>query len=722
VDPDRWASLKAHFEKAADLPPEERAEYVRRLEESDPEMGAWLQDMLQHGSTESADTETAGPADHPVRAFRVGEVLDDRFEIEEFLGEGGAGQVFRAYDRHRQIQIALKALRPALAGDSSAVATLRNELNTATRVSSPHVCRLYDIKVSPLREGPSFITMELLSGELLSARIRKGALAEIEARATVEQIAEGLEAAHACDVVHRDLKPGNVFLVPSKSGVRAVITDFGLAQTIEPDADLTVTMGHDVVGTPAYMAPEQIEGTAPTKAVDIHALGVIMFEMVTGRRPFEGGTALAVAAARLHSEAPSPRQYQPALDERWERTILACLERDPARRPASASQVLALLDQPAAKKWPRRTAVAALGTAVALGAYVIGKPERRNPEAEAAFQQGLLFSQRRTAEGMKNAIQEFRRATELDPRWATAWANLADAYGAASNAEVMDPAAGLALAQAAARRAVSLDDGLARAHGSLAWALSLDLDGWPKAEAEFRRALQLDGKDPDVRRWFAVYLRKLGRFRQAEQEVRAGMQLTHTADPRFLSELAFLFFTARQPERFKAQVEEAHRLFPDDALVESLVAKSLELEGRFSEALEVLNFVERLGMNPALVLVLKAGLAASRSDRWEARRLAGEVERMWLSKPVDGLVLAGVYARLGDGDQAFRTLEQAYRRRDDTLLSLATSPWMDPLRTDRRFHQWLLRLHFTDQIMQRMEFRLSSLSGSLSQPSRTGVS
>src|SRR5208282_1165488 len=154
----------------------------------------------------------------------------------------------------------------------------------------------------------------------------------------------------------------------------------------------------------------------------------------------------------------------------------------------------------------------------------------------------------------------------------------------------------------------------------------------------------------------------------------------------------------------------------------SLEAKSLELQGKFAEAMDVLNFVERLGMDRVIVMLLKAGLAISQNNPAEARRLAGEVERMWNSRPVDGLVLAGVYARLGDRDNAFRIIEGAYGRKDNTLLSLATSPWVDPLRIDPRYRQWLLRLHFTDQIMHRMEFKSSSLSGSVSQPSRTGTS
>jgi tetratricopeptide (TPR) repeat protein len=728
ISPARWASLRAHFEEVSALTADARAEYLRRLEETDPQLAPLLADLLQATSDDFLATSpwhslTPDSSKHAVHAFSIRDVLSARFEIEAFIGEGGSGEVYRAFDRHRQLHIALKTIRPALARDQSAVTTLRNELNMATQVSHPNVCRLYDIQVaSPPGEGASFITMELLDGESLSARIRKQPLPPAEAYPIVRQIVHGLAAAHECGVAHRDLKSANVLLVPAGGGVRAVITDFGLARKINPGAELTVTLTSVVAGTPAYMAPEQLQGKPPTRAVDIHALGVILFEMVTGRLPFEGDTALAIAAARLNQDAPSPRRFQPDLDARWERAILDCLNRDPSKRPASAMDVLSALDAPPLRKWPRRMLVGALAAALAAGAFVAVKPRARNPEAENAFHQARVFSQSRSAAAMQNAIAELRRATELEPGWAEAWSNLADAYAAASNAEIMDPRTALASARAAAQRAIAINGWLGRPHGSLAWTLSLDLDEWPKAEAEFRSAIGLDANDPEVRRWFAVHLRKLGRFREAEEQARAGLNLTHSTDPRLLSELAFLFFTARQPERFRTQVAEAHRLFPNDALVESLQAKSLELQGKFAESMDVLNFAERLGMDRVIVMLLKAGLAISQNQPDEARRLALEVEQLWNSRPVDGLVLAGVYARLGDRENAFRIVEQAYQRKDNTLLSLATSPWVDSLRLDPRFHQWLLRLHFTDQIMQRMEFKSSSLSGSVRQPNRTGTS
>jgi tetratricopeptide (TPR) repeat protein len=319
------------------------------------------------------------------------------------------------------------------------------------------------------------------------------------------------------------------------------------------------------------------------------------------------------------------------------------------------------------------------------------------------LQQGLVFNQRRTSEGIENAVKEFRRATDLEPGWAEAWARLADAWAAASNFAFTDPAEALAEARRAARRAVEIDDKQARAHGSLGWTLSLDLDLWPQAEPEFRRAIQLDTNDPDVRRWYAAWLRKVGRYTEAEAQARAGMNLTNSADPRQWTEYLGVLLTARWLDRFHNEAAAAGRLFPNDSLIESLVARSFEFRGQFDQAIEILDYVLRLGMNSATVLALKAGVSVSRGDIALARAQAGQLEAIHRVRPVDGILLAGIYARIGQLDDAFRILEDTWRRRDNTLLSLATSPWLDNIRSDPRYAELLSRLHFTPAVLSRME-------------------
>ena len=192
--------------------------------------------------------------------------------------------------------------------------------------------------------------MELLRGETLSERIRRaGRFTAQEAMPLIDQIASGLEAAHRAGVVHRDLKPGNVILVPAgeEPQIRCVITDFGLALRTAVDANrsLALTETHGLLGTPAYMAPEQIEGKKVTKLADIYALGLIIYEMVTGVHAFPADTPLASAAKRLSDPPVSPRRFAPELSNVWEQTIIRCLQRNPDARYSSAMEVAKTLSE-----------------------------------------------------------------------------------------------------------------------------------------------------------------------------------------------------------------------------------------------------------------------------------------------------------------------------------------------------------------------------------------
>ncbi|HSN30500.1 MAG TPA: protein kinase, partial [Kofleriaceae bacterium] len=230
------------------------------------------------------------------------------------------------------------------------------EVLLARRVTHRNVCRVFDVG----HHGDTvFLTMELIAGETLAERIRRdGAMRVPEAAGVVEQIVAGLAAAHRAGVVHRDLKCSNVMLAAD----RVVVTDFGLAYDATLDEH---EASHDgFVGSPAYVAPEQVNGLHVGFAADIYALGVVLFEMVTGRLPFVGATAMATAMLRLEEEPPSPRAFAPELPRAWERTILRCLERDPGDRFASVEDVLASLqDRPVAR--PRGRRVHAAGAAVA---------------------------------------------------------------------------------------------------------------------------------------------------------------------------------------------------------------------------------------------------------------------------------------------------------------------------------------------------------------------
>ncbi len=252
----------------------------------------------------------------------VGCTFAERYELLAKLGEGGMGAVFRARDRELDEDIALKVLRTDLADDAAGLVRFRREVKLARRIAHPNVVRTYDLG----RQGPlRFLTMELLDGESLAHRAsRRMVLPEVLRIAA--DIARGLTAAHAASVVHRDLKPDNVMLC----GDRVVITDFGIARAIEDDAS-GVTRG--VVGTVSYMAPEQVEGALLDGRADVYALGILLFELLTGELPFNGDSPVQVAMGRLLRAAPDPQSIAPTLPDGVAQLVRDALARKREDRP-----------------------------------------------------------------------------------------------------------------------------------------------------------------------------------------------------------------------------------------------------------------------------------------------------------------------------------------------------------------------------------------------------
>ncbi|MEM7349928.1 MAG: tetratricopeptide repeat protein [Acidobacteriota bacterium] len=314
-------------------------------------------------SVDPADGETVvarRPAFAGLPVFADGEVLAGRYRVVRFLAQGGMGEVYEAEDLELRQNLALKTISAHLGGrDQAAVERFKREIALARSVTHPNVCRIFDLgqhqPASP-EEGiappaVTFLTMELLQGETLADCLkRRGRLAVAEAGPLVEQMAAALRAAHAAQVVHRDFKSENVFLVPSDSLAagpkRVVVTDFGVARGGESDHFASQVTGAGIVGTPAYMAPEQVEAGAITPATDIYSLGIVMYEMVTGRLPFEGPNPLTTAVKRLKEAPPPPHVHVPDLEAWWERAILRCLERDPMKRFANTDELVAALEPP----------------------------------------------------------------------------------------------------------------------------------------------------------------------------------------------------------------------------------------------------------------------------------------------------------------------------------------------------------------------------------------
>ncbi len=275
-----------------------------------------------------APTAFAEGTDRPSEGSRFGA----RYLVLRLLGRGGMGSVFAVADTQLGEEVALKVLDgPSSSG--AAVERFRREVRLARRITHRNVARIFDIGE---HAGAHYLTMELVAGESLADQLARGERpSPARACAIAAEVARGLAAAHATGVVHRDLKPGNV-LIEAGNG-RAVITDFGIACALTGEVRLTVDAGA-WIGTPAYMSPEQLRGEAIDGRSDLYALGVMLFELLTGKLPFPGGGALQVALARLTGAPIDPRTLV-AVDDELASLVLECLAVDPSARPASAEEL-----------------------------------------------------------------------------------------------------------------------------------------------------------------------------------------------------------------------------------------------------------------------------------------------------------------------------------------------------------------------------------------------
>jgi serine/threonine protein kinase len=275
--------------------------------------------------------------------------LAGRYRIERFVARGGMGEVYEVYDTAMGERIALKTVASHLSGDGEAIAQLRSEVQLARRVSHKNVCRIYDLGTHETGDGPPivFLSMELIEGESVAERLlRKPRPTVDEVRNLAAGILEGLAAAHEAGVLHRDLKGENVMLRETfGGGVSPVLMDFGLASALNPNSS-RVSGDGALVGSLAYMAPEQVQGEPLRVATDLYAFGVIVFEMLTGRLPFEASTPAVAAIRRLQEAAPRLRDIRPELPADLDRVIGRCLERDPKDRFGSAREVLTQLSLP----------------------------------------------------------------------------------------------------------------------------------------------------------------------------------------------------------------------------------------------------------------------------------------------------------------------------------------------------------------------------------------
>lgn len=301
----------------------------------------------------------------PLSELAPGTTFAGRYQTIEELGKGGMGKVYKVIDTEIREKVALKLLNPEISADKRTIERFRNELKMARRISHKNVCRMYHLGKE---EGIHYITMEYVPGEDLKSFIRRsGQLTVEKAVSLARQICEGLAEAHKFGVVHRDLKPRNIMI--DREG-NARIMDFGIARTLKAKG---ITDTGVMIGTPEYMSPEQVEGKEADQRSDIYSFGVILFEMVTGRIPFEGDTPLSIAVKHKVEKPPDPKKLNAQVTMDLRRVILKCMEKNKERRYQNAQELFFELTEiekelPTTEKiTPRRKPMTSREITVTLG-------------------------------------------------------------------------------------------------------------------------------------------------------------------------------------------------------------------------------------------------------------------------------------------------------------------------------------------------------------------
>lgn len=653
------------------------------------------------------ENSAALPADEPpVRALHSGEVLGERFLVEQFLGAGGFGEVYLALDMDLYRRVALKTIKPEYAAEPEFVSQLKQEIQIAQAVSHPNLCRLYDLERAQVRGADCvFLTMEWIAGPTLSTFVARGPVPEQAAFDIASQTLSGLAELHANHIVHRDLKTSNIMIAPeSDGGMRVVITDFGLARIKLPgDVDtLSLLKSGWAIGTPAYMAPEQIRGKPASIASDLHAIGVTFFELRTGKLPFSGDSAWDVAMARLERDAPALQEFDRTISACWNNAVAACLERDPDRRPKSAAEVLALLSGARRRPTRRMLWTSALAAVMLSASGIVYHRWNSSTEqdfplsatAKRSMQLGAMFLKDRSKQSLLSAVEEYSRVTREYSSYPAAWAGLAEAYSSLHGFGHMDTRESLARATEAGKRAVELDPENPRPAVVYARNLSINVQRWLEAEPFFQRALRGSADDPRLFSWYGAHLGRRARFDEAIALLERAVQ-QFPDDLSINLQLATEYFRSMRLKQFESTAREMVRLFFDKPVARLFLARALEWNRKFDEAETELAHAERLGWESE-ALPQKVTLAAARKRSALARTLAARARTLWDSGEMEAMQMAVAYLVTGEFMRAIDTLNSGFERQDSSVLYAPTNPYFVSVRKTPEFRNFARRLGLPD--------------------------
>jgi serine/threonine-protein kinase len=694
-----WKRLEALWDAAAELSPDQREEFFR-LHAVDGALRAELESLLARADASQAffgrlqsvvcDVQSTAETERetPARSTRsgadplIGSTVG-HYHIEARLGEGGMGVVYRANDLRLRRTVALKLLRAHQPDDARAKDRLLAEARAAGALDNANICTIYE--VGETDDHIPFIAMGYYAGETLEQLLQRGPLPVSVAVDYATQIARGLAAAHQRGIIHRDVKPGNV--VVTDDGVVKLL-DFGIARTL----DVTVSRDGVTPGTIAYMSPEQVTSRAVNPRTDLWALGVVLYEMCTGVRPFGGEHVGAILYSIVH-ETPAPAaNLRSELPPNVAAIIDRLLAKNPDERYGDAETLIADLTSPSGRLASQPTTRAArrgmrFGAAVlAVGALVAfwprareAAPSERRMAAQDLYEQGhrdVLF---RTESGRREALGFFRQAVAVDPTYATAHAGLAHLLVLISDNAGGSRRAQLREAETAARTAIRLDSLLADAHASLGHVLLFDYH-LAEAEAEFKRAIALDPKTPYVREFLVWLYIFMNRPRDALREAERGAA-ENPESPTAIAETARALLVNGRCDDAMTQLKRLAYLQPPPARVGAIAAQCYAQQQQWQNAIDAVRPVAE--MSPLQGYPWLGFMLARGGDTVRGRQIRDTLVAQWREGNGGAYGVALAYAGLRDYDAAFAWIDKSIE--DRSLRYNIMEPAFEELRRDPRF-------------------------------------
>ena len=648
------------------------------------------------GARDSASIDTA-PA-LPRIELPIGTTVG-RYRILALIGGGGMGVVYRAYDASLERDVALKFL-PPLSTRLDDEDRLLKEARAAAALVHPNICTVHEIGQTD--NGRPFIAMALYEGETLAERLRPGPLPLEEAAATAEQIARGLAAAHARGIIHRDVKPGNVIVGPDGT-VR--LLDFGIAQAIEA----TLTDSGTTPGTAPYMSPEQVRGDPVDPRTDLWSLGVVVYETLTGERPFRGDDETKLFEAILHADPEPVSKRRANVPAPLARIVEKLLQKDPDDRYADAAGLLADLTRGPSSGILRRfrraelvagtTALVALA-GVAFWPRVEHRPEETTTGARelspryqsrnlAAYELYLRSdpTQTRTDIGFRERIGYLQQAIAIDSTYAAAYAALAAAYVQMGDPFTIAQDELLEAAEKTARKALALDDSLGTAYWALS-AVRLSESDYASAEALIRRAIALDPTNGGFHWQLARVQIASGRPAEALATAQRAQEIEPLSPNTSVAVAEALFANGRYDEAL-ARLEPVLPIRPRVRRAVLLAGKCYIMKEMWAEAASVLRTIAG-DEGPRARYLLGYALARA-GQREEAQRILTEVLDGRERGEIGAFDAAVVHAGFGDTNQAFAWLDKAV---DDKSMDWETikEPMFEDLQRDPRFEHLRQRL------------------------------